>query len=105
MASAVQVHQDITKCGQRITRHLDAWRKFSDIWKSDRAALLDKFKVRARGGQRACPLTARLPADAGIFKQRCCANLARACAARAQARAPGCAAYEEKFSKFKQARR
>ena len=47
MSSAVQVHQDITKCGQRITRHLDAWRRFSDIWKTDKAALLDKFKAKA----------------------------------------------------------
>ncbi len=61
MASAVQVHQDITKSGQRISRHLDAWRRYSDIWRTDKAALLDKFKAKA----------------------------------------PGCAAFEEKFSKFK----
>ena len=48
MAAAVQVHQDVTKCGQRITRHLEAWRRWSEIWKSDKAALLDKFKADAR---------------------------------------------------------
>jgi hypothetical protein len=47
MAAAVQVHQDITKSGQRVTRHLEAWRKYSDIWRSDKAALLDKFKAKA----------------------------------------------------------
>lgn len=46
MSSAVQVHQDITKSGQRITRHLDAWRRYSDIWKTDKAGLLDKFKAK-----------------------------------------------------------
>lgn len=46
MSSAVQVHQDITKCGQRVTRHLDAWRRYSDIWKTDKAVLLDKFKAK-----------------------------------------------------------
>ena len=65
MAAAVQVHQDITKSGQRVTRHLEAWRRYSDIWRSDQAALLDKFKAKA----------------------------------------PTCAAFEEKFSKFKKVRR
>lgn len=64
MASAVQVHQDIAKCGQRIARHLEAWRRYGDIWKSDKAGLLDKFKAKA----------------------------------------PPCAAFEEKFSKFQKVR-
>jgi hypothetical protein len=46
MASAVQVHQDITKTGQRVARHLEAWRRWGDIWKTDKAALLDKFKAK-----------------------------------------------------------
>lgn len=61
MASAVQVHQDITKSGQRISRHLEAWRRYGEIWKTDKQSLLDKFKAKA----------------------------------------PSCAAFEEKFSKFK----
>jgi dynein heavy chain len=64
MASAVQVHQDITKSGQRISRHLEAWRRWGDIWKTDKATLLDKFKAKA----------------------------------------PGCAAFVEKFTLFKKVR-
>jgi hypothetical protein len=47
MAAAVQVHQDISKVAARINKHIDGWRKSSDIWKADRAQLLDKFKAKA----------------------------------------------------------
>lgn len=46
MAAAVQVHQDISKVAARLNRHVEGWRKYSDIWKSDRAQLLDKFKAK-----------------------------------------------------------
>lgn len=47
MAAAVQVQQDITKAGNRLKRHTDSWKKYSDIWKADRVSLLDKFKAKA----------------------------------------------------------
>lgn len=60
MASAVQVHHDVARCGQRVARHLDGWRRHADVWRSDRGALLAKFKAKA----------------------------------------PPCAAFEEKFARF-----
>ncbi|KAF8069431.1 DHC1 [Scenedesmus sp. PABB004] len=47
MAAAVQLHQDISKLTGRLNRHVEGWRKSSDIWKADRGALMDKFKARA----------------------------------------------------------
>ncbi|WIA10356.1 hypothetical protein OEZ85_010548 [Tetradesmus obliquus] len=47
MGAAVQVHQDINKVAARLNRHVEGWRKYSDIWKSDRAQVLDKFKAKA----------------------------------------------------------
>lgn len=47
MAAVVQVHQDISKVANRLKRHTDGWKKYSDIWKADRASLLDKFKAKA----------------------------------------------------------
>lgn len=47
MAAVVQVHQDISKAANRLKRHTDGWKKYSDIWKSDRVSLLDKFKAKA----------------------------------------------------------
>jgi hypothetical protein len=47
MAAAVQIHQDINKQAARLNRHVEGWRKYSDIWKSDRAQVLDKFKAKA----------------------------------------------------------
>lgn len=46
MAAAVQVHQDISKMANRLKRHVEGWRKYSDIWKADRVTLLDKFKAK-----------------------------------------------------------
>lgn len=47
MAAVVQVHQDISKACNRLKRHTDSWKKYSDIWKADRVSLLDKFKAKA----------------------------------------------------------
>jgi hypothetical protein len=47
MAAVVQVHQDISKASNRLKRHTDSWKKYSDIWKADRISLLDKFKAKA----------------------------------------------------------
>lgn len=47
MAAAVQVHQGISKLAARLNRHVDGWRKYNDIWKTDRAQLLDKFKAKS----------------------------------------------------------
>jgi len=47
MAAVVQVHQDISKAANRLKRHADNWKKYSDIWKADRVSLLDKFKAKA----------------------------------------------------------
>lgn len=47
MGAAVQIHQDINKVAARLNRHVEGWRKYSDIWKSDRAQVLDKFKAKA----------------------------------------------------------
>jgi hypothetical protein len=80
MAAAVQVHQDVTKCGQRIARHLEAWRRYGDIWKSDKAALLDKFKAKA-------PATATFEEKFSKFKK------ARARALWGGAPAPGLEAW------------
>ena len=46
MSSAVQIHQDLTKQSGRLNRHVESWRKYSDIWKQDRSSLMDKFKAR-----------------------------------------------------------
>jgi hypothetical protein len=43
----VQVQQDIAKATNRLKRHTDSWKKYSDIWKADRVSLLDKFKAKA----------------------------------------------------------
>lgn len=43
----MNLHQDISKVSNRVNRHTDAWRKYSDIWKTDRNTLLDKFKGKA----------------------------------------------------------
>jgi hypothetical protein len=45
--SLVQVQQDIAKATNRLKRHTDSWKKYSDIWKADRVSLLDKFKAKA----------------------------------------------------------
>lgn len=42
----MQVHQDISKAANRLKRHTDSWKKYSDIWKADRNSLLDKFKAK-----------------------------------------------------------
>ena len=47
MSAAVQVHQDISKLAARLSRHVEGWRKYSDIWKTDRVQLLDKFKAKS----------------------------------------------------------
>uniref|UniRef100_A0A383W4S5 Dynein-1, subspecies f n=1 Tax=Tetradesmus obliquus TaxID=3088 RepID=A0A383W4S5_TETOB len=47
MGAAVQIHQDINKVAARLNRHVEGWLKYSDIWKSDRAQVLDKFKAKA----------------------------------------------------------
>ena len=90
MASAVQVHQDVIKSGQRAARHLEAWRRWSDIWKTDKGALLDKFKAKAppcsvflekfslfkkASGQ----LTTRIPAVTGGVTSRNAGLLVAAC--------------------------
>lgn len=47
MAAVVQVQQDISKACNRLKRHTESWKKYSDIWKADRVSLLDKFKAKA----------------------------------------------------------
>lgn len=47
MGAAVQIHQDINKMATRLNRHMEGWRKYSDIWKADRLQLLDKFKAKS----------------------------------------------------------
>lgn len=64
MAAVVQVHQDISKAANRLKRHTESWKKYSDIWRSDRSSLLDKFKAKA-------PPTAVFEEKFAKFKKVC----------------------------------
>lgn len=118
MGAAVQVHQDINKLAARLKRHVDGWRCYADIWRADRAALLDKFRAKApptaafeekfakfqkvhsmfpapRGGR--CVLALSLlapnnmpPPQAGLTHHGWCVSVAPCCAASPLPPSPHC---------------
>lgn len=47
----VTLHQDISRTIERIGRCIGSWKEYSQLWRSDRAQVLERFKAR-------CPPTA-----------------------------------------------
>ncbi len=42
----LQLNQAIQKVINGVTRYIEGWRRHSQLWKTDKAAVLDKFKAR-----------------------------------------------------------